>query len=138
MVTLDRLQIGLSAERRLVVSDDCTAPHWGSGGLAVLATPCMIALMEGAAVDVVQPLLPEGLQTVGVMINVEHRAATPVGGKVTARAELCGIDGRRLTFRVEARDGVGLIGEGTHQRVIVEVERFMAGAARRGCLGASS
>jgi fluoroacetyl-CoA thioesterase len=130
-ITLDAKHIGATAERSLVVRDEDTAAHWGSGQLVVFATPYMIALMEGAAVDAVEPRLPEGYQTVGSLVNVRHLAATPVGRRVTARAVLTAIDGRKLTFRVEAHDNVGPIGEGEHERYIIDVARFMAKAAAR-------
>jgi len=127
----ENLTLGLSAERAIVVADAHTAARWGSGGLRVFATPNMIALMEGAAVDAVDPLLPPGQQTVGVALNVQHLAATAVGRPVRARAELTAVEGRKLTFRVEAFDDAGKIGEGEHQRFIIEVERFMQRAAAR-------
>ena len=128
---MERLHVGLSAERTLTVSDAHTAVQWGSGGVRVFSTPHMIALMEGAAVDAVEPLLSDGLQTVGAMVNVEHRAATPVGARVRARAELAEIVRRRLVFHVSAYDEAGLIGEGTHQRVVIDLERFMTRARQR-------
>jgi predicted thioesterase len=128
---LDAQHLGAAAERSVVVRDEDTAARWGSGGILVYATPNMIALMEGAAVDAVDPLLPAGYQTVGSLVNVRHLAATPVGRRVTARAVLTAIAGRKLTFRVEARDESGPIGEGEHERYIVDVARFMAKAAAR-------
>ncbi|HHX65572.1 MAG TPA: thioesterase family protein [Chloroflexi bacterium] len=128
----DAIQVGATGERSLVVEEGHTAHHWGSGVLYVLATPEMIALMEGAAVDVVDPLLPEGYRSVGTVVNISHLAPTVMGRTVTARAELIEIDGRRLTFRVVARDEVGVIGEGEHQRFIIHVERFTARAESRG------
>jgi len=128
---VERLHAGLTAERTLTVSEEHTAVQWGSGGVRVLSTPHMIALMEGAAVDAVDHLLPQGHQTVGALVNVEHRAATPVGARVRACAELREIDGRRLTFHVAAYDEAGLIGLGTHQRVVIDLERFMARANER-------
>ena len=130
-ITLVDQHLGATAERTLVVGADDTAAHWGSGSLLVFATPYMIALMEGAAVDAVDSRLPEGYQTVGTLVNVRHLAATPVGRRVTARALLTAIDGRKLTFHVEARDEAGLIGEGEHERYIIDVARFMAKAAAR-------
>lgn len=128
---MDHLHVGLSAERTLTVTEAHTAVQWGSGDVCVFSTPHMIALMEGAAVDAVDALLPEGHQTVGTLVNVQHLAAAPVGSTVTARAELREVDGRTLTFHVAAYDGVGLIGEGTHRRVVVNVARLMARAAER-------
>ena len=127
----DSLSIGATGERHIVVAEEHTAVQWGSGALRVLSTPYMIALMEGAAVDAVDPHLPKGRQTVGIHLDVQHLAATPVGGRVTARAELTAIEGRKLTFRVQAYDEVGLIGEGTHQRFVIDVERFMTKAEAR-------
>lgn len=106
--------------------------------MKVFATPQMLALMEGAAVDAVDPLLPKGYQTVGIQAAISHLAATPMGLRVTAHAELVAVDGRKLTFRVEAHDEVGKIGEGEHHRFIVEVARFMEKAAARGKSSASS
>lgn len=127
----EAIQIGCRAEKSLVVGDEHTAARVGSGGLPVFATPQMVALMETAAVAAADPLLPRGYQTVGIQVNISHLAATPVGGKVTARAELVEIEGRKLIFRVEAYDEAGKIGEGTHQRFIIEVARFMQKAESR-------
>ena len=128
----ESVEIGAAGERSLIVGEEHSAARWGSGSLIVLSTPQMIALMEGAAVDAVDPLLPPGYQTVGIHLDVRHLAATPLGRKVTARAELVEVDGRKLTFRVEAYDEAGKIGEGTHQRYIINLERFMQKAASRG------
>mgnify|MGYP001040327928 CR=1 FL=1 len=128
---LDGRYVGVSAERSLVVGLDDTASHWGSGRVPVFATPYLIAQMECAAADIVEPVLPEGYQTVGSLVNVRHLAATPVGRRVRARATLTAIEGRKLTYHVEAYDEAGLIGEGEHERYIVHVERFLAKAATR-------
>ncbi len=105
----------------------------GSGLLDVLSTPSMIGLMEGAAATAVAPLLPDGSVSVGVRVDVRHLAATPLGMAVRARAELIEIDGRRLTFRVEAFDAHEKIGEGVHERAIVEPARLLARVnAKRG------
>jgi len=128
---MTQLTIGRTAERHLTVGERDTAVQWGSGNVRVLSTPHLIALMEGAAVDAVDPDLPAGQQTVGTRVDIEHLAATPVGGRVTARATLVSVDGRRLRFEVLAEDGAGLIGRGTHERVIVDVARFMARALAR-------
>lgn len=128
----EAITIGATGARTLTVSEEHTAAHWGSGSLYVFSTPHMVALMEGAAVDAVDPLLPEGYRTVGTLVDVRHVAATPMGRLVTARAALLEIDGRRLVFRVEAADDTGVIGEGTHERFIIEVARFMARAEARG------
>jgi len=128
----EAIAVGATGVRSLTVREEHTAASWGSGLLYVYSTPHMVALMEGAAVDAVDPLLPEGYRTVGTRLDVRHVAATPMGSTVTARAELLEIDGRRLVFRVEAADEVGVIGEGTHERFIIEVARFMARAEARG------
>ena len=128
---VESIEVGTAGERSLVVTQEHTAARWGSGLLQVFSTPHMVALMEGAAVDAVDPQLPEGYQTVGTHLHIDHLAATSIGQKVTARARLLAIDGRRLTFRVEAFDDAGLIGEGEHQRFIVDVARFMTKAAAR-------
>ena len=120
------LQPGLLGEAQTVVVPENTAQHVGSGAVAVFATPAMVALMEQAAVAAVTPHLPPGWQTVGVHVDVQHLAATPLGLTVSARAELLAVDGRRLTFRVTAHDDQELIGEGTHQRVLIDLARFQA------------
>ncbi len=101
-----------------------TAPHVGSGKIKVLATPVLVMLLEEAALRAVEGLLPAGHQTVGTRLDVSHTAATPVGMHVNAHAEVVKVDGRKLTFRVWAEDQTERIGEGTHERIIVNVERF--------------
>jgi fluoroacetyl-CoA thioesterase len=120
------LRPGLVGETQLVVAESNTARHLGSGGVQVLATPEMVRLMEQAAVAAVDHLLPEGYQTVGAHLDIKHLAPTPVGMKVTARAELMQVEERRLTFRVEAFDDLERIGEGIHTRVIIELARFQS------------
>lgn len=120
----EAIQPGLTGEVTLVVAEEHTATHIGSGGARVLATPQMVLLMERAGVAAVDHLLPEGHRTVGAHLDVRHLAPTPVGFEVKASAELLEVDGRRLTFRVQAHDGVELVGEGTHQRFIIDVQRF--------------
>jgi predicted thioesterase len=115
---------GLVGERQVVVTEDLTARHLGSGKVAVLATPAMIMLMEQAALAAVDPLLPAGQQTVGVRVEVRHLAATPQGMAVRVRAELREVDGRRLTFSVEAFDEKEKVGEGRHERMIISLDRF--------------
>jgi fluoroacetyl-CoA thioesterase len=116
---------GLVGEVSLIVGETHTAKHLGSGGVKVLATPVMIALMEDAARSSVDSKLDQGQLSVGVNLNVAHLAATPVGMRVTARSELVAVDGRKLTFKVEAHDEREKIGEGTHVRAIINLERFM-------------
>ncbi len=123
---MHRIALSPGAEGRaeLIVGTEHTAAHVGSGQIAVLATPVMVNLMEAAALAAVETRLPNGYQTLGIHLNVSHVAATPVGMSVHARAELIEVDGRRLTFQVSAEDEHELIGEGTHERIIVDVARF--------------
>ena len=120
------LTIGIKGNETVTVSNDNTAATMGSGTLAVFATPAMIALMEKTAYTSVQNELDEGMGSVGTLLNVKHVAATPVGMTVTCESELVEVDGRRLVFTVKAYDEKGLIGEGTHERFIVQNEKFLA------------
>ena len=120
------LTIGIKGNETVTVSNDNTAATMGSGTLAVFATPAMIALMEKTAYTSVQNELDEGMGSVGTYLDVKHLAATPLGMTVTCEAELCEIDNRRLVFTVKAYDEAGLIGEGRHERFIVQNEKFMA------------
>jgi len=124
MVDFSHLPIGREGRAELIVADAHTAPRIGSGRVRVLATPVMINLMEAAALDAVEALLPAGHQSLGIKLDVTHTAATPVGMRVVATARLAGVEGRRLRFEVEARDEVEMIGGGTHERVVVNVARF--------------
>ncbi len=118
------LKIPIHGEARTRVTGDNTALKFGSGKVDVFGTPAMIALMEEASINTVDKNLPEGFATVGVELNIKHIAATPKGMNITASAELTEIDGRRLVFKVEAFDEVEKIGEGTHKRYIIELEKF--------------
>ena len=120
------IETGLTGEATLVVEEKHTAHHLGSGGVNVLATPVMITLFEEAACSVVDHLLEPGQFSVGTALDVKHFAATPVGMRVTARAELLTVDGRNLTFRVEAKDEHEKVGEGTHSRTIINLDRFLS------------
>jgi fluoroacetyl-CoA thioesterase len=117
---------GLKGEATTTVVHENTAAAVGAGGVEVFATPMMIGLMENAAWRAVIDALDEGYVTVGTRVNVEHLAATPVGQKVYATAELIEVDGRRLVFRVEAYDERQKIGEGQHERFIVNLQRFLS------------
>jgi len=119
-----KLRPGLIGTAELIVGEQHTAPHVGSGKVRVLATPVMVNLMEAAALAAAERFLPDGHQSLGTHLNVRHIAATPVSMRVSARAELVKIDGRNLTFRVTAEDERELIGDGTHTRVVVNVARF--------------
>lgn len=121
---MSELTIGLIGETTEPVTAENTASRWGSGMVAGFSTPAMVALMENAAFNATKDILPEGQTTVGVEVNIKHLAATPVGMNVRARAELIGVEGRKLTFNVEAWDDVEKVGEGTHVRFIVDVVRF--------------
>ena len=115
---------GLTGRTELVVREEHTAPRVGSGLVHVLATPVMINLMEAAALDAVENLIPAGNQSLGTHLDVRHIAATPVGMRVRATARLLSVDGRTLEFQVEAHDERGLIGDGSHTRLVVNVARF--------------
>jgi predicted thioesterase len=115
---------GLTNDIVVTVSEGMTASHLGSGSVAVLATPYMIALMESVSQQMVQPYLDANQTTVGVLVNVRHLAATPLGMTVHITSELVAVDGRRLTFKVEAHDAVDKCGEGVHERMIIDLARF--------------
>jgi len=121
---MDALKPGLQGSATLVVGEEHTAPRIGSGHVHVLATPVMINLFEAAALDAIERLLPAGQQSLGTLLNVRHIAATPVGMRVTASAEVLGVEGRTVRFRVAARDEKELIGDGSHERVVVNVAKF--------------
>ena len=115
---------GLAGSAELVVGEEHTAPRIGSGKVRVLATPVMINLIEAAALAAVEDLLPAGYQSLGTHLDVHHVAATPVGMRVTATAEVTQVEGRTVRFRVQARDERDLIGHGSHERVVVNVAKF--------------
>jgi fluoroacetyl-CoA thioesterase len=123
---LPNLKIGLTGSAEITVQDADTAPRIGSGRVSVLATPVMINLIEAAALAAIEQLLPQGYQSLGTHLDVRHVAATPVGMKVFAVATVSKIEGRTVSFRVEARDEKDLIGDGTHERVVVNVAKFDA------------
>ena len=124
MPDLSGLKEGMAGSAKLVVGDEHTAPRVGSGRVRVLATPVMINLMEAAALDAIERLLPPGQQSLGTHLNVGHYAATPVGMGLRASAVVTKIEGRTIEFRVEAFDDKERVGDGTHTRVVVNVERF--------------
>ena len=123
---------GLTGEARTEVTDANTAAAVGSGGIQVFSTPMMIALMENAALQAVQPHLAAGESTVGTVVNIKHLAATPLGMQVRAVARLDAVEGRRLSFSVEAFDEREKIGEGTHERFVINVERFLERSRQKG------
>ena len=131
MTDLSKLKPGLEGHAELVVGEEHTAPRIGSGRVRVLATPVMINMMEAAALDAIENLLPPGHQSLGTHLSIGHYAATPVGMRLRATAEVTKIDGRNVEFRVEAHDDKERIGDGTHTRVVVNVERFDARVQRK-------
>lgn len=120
------MEIGIKGSKKIVVTEELTAAHIGSGLVSVFATPMMIALMEGTCAESVAPFLAEGEGTVGTHVNVSHCSATPVGMEVRCKSELVEVDRRHLTFKVAAYDERGLIGEGTHERFIINSAKFQA------------
>jgi predicted thioesterase len=115
---------GLRGTAELRVGEEHTAPRIGSGKVHVLATPVMINVIEAAALAAIEHLLPAGYQSLGTHLDVRHIAATPVGMKVKGHAEVVNVEGRTVRFRVEAHDEKELIGDGTHERVVVNVAKF--------------
>lgn len=113
------------------VTESNTALAMGSGSLPVFATPAMVAMMEHAAVNALEGKLPEGIDSVGVAIHVEHLAASPIGAQIRAEALLVASDGRSYDFEIEAFDNTGLIGKATHRRMTVKVEKFLSKTAQR-------
>ena len=122
---MDALSIGLKGLAETLVTEENTAAAMGSGLLPVFATPAMLALMEQAAASSVQPVLPEGQGTVGTRLEVSHLAATPIGLTVRAESELIAVDRRKLRFSVRAWAGDELIGEGEHERFVIDNARFL-------------
>ena len=129
---MSTLSPGLSAELSITVTDAETAAKWGSGLVPVYSTPALVGLMEAAAVKALAGQLDPGQTSVGGHIDVHHLAATPVGMTVRARAELTAVEGRKLTFQVEAWDEVEKIGEALHERYLIETEKFIAKSLSKG------
>ncbi len=125
------LTIGIQGRQSVLVTENNTARAMGSGALEVFSTPSMLALMEAAASGSVAPYLDEGCGTVGTRVEIRHTSATPLGMTVRCESELTEIDGRRLVFSVAAYDDSGLIGEGTHERFIIQESKFMEKALRK-------
>lgn len=119
------ITVGMKGEVATLVEREDTAKEVGSGSLLVYATPCMVALMEGAACEAIAPALEETQTSVGTALNIEHISATPVGLDVRAEAEVIAVEGKVLTFSVKAFDESGEIGHGTHKRVIINAQRFL-------------
>ena len=119
------ITVGMKAEVVTLAEREDTAKEVGSGDLLVYATPCMVALMEGAACEAIADALPDTQTTVGTMLNIEHISATPVGLEVRAEAEVTAVEGKVITFNVTAYDEAGVIGKGPQKRVIVNSQKFL-------------
>ena len=119
------ITVGMKGEVGTLVEREDTAKEVGSGSLLVYATPCMVALMEGAACEAIEEALSDTQTTVGTELNIQHISATPVGLEVRAEAEVIAVDGKVITFEVKAFDEAGEIGKGTHKRVIVNTQKFL-------------
>ena len=119
------IKVGMTAQVETIVEKEDTAQLVGSGDLLVYATPCMVALMEGAACEAIAEGLGEGETSVGTELNIQHISATPVGLEVYAKAEVTAVEGKVITFQVEAFDEAGTIGKGSHKRVVVNSQRFL-------------
>ena len=123
---MNELAPGLTAELTHIVTDSDTASQWGSGLVPVFSTPSLVGLMESTAVKALSGSLPPGQTTVGGHIDVRHLAATPIGMQVRVRAELTGVQGRKLFFKIQAWDTLELIGEAEHERFVVDEAKFLA------------
>lgn len=119
------ITVGMKGIAETCVEREDTASEVGSGSLLVYATPCMVALMEGAACEAIAEAIPEGQTTVGIALNIEHLSATPVGLEVRAEAEVTAVEGKIITFELQAFDEAGQIGKGTHKRCIVNSQKFL-------------
>lgn len=127
-----RVQVGMRGQAAITVDQTNTASALGSGAVPSFGTPALVALMERAAVNAVRHHLDEGQETVGTLVNVRHSAPTPVGKRVRAEATVTAVEGRRIAFAVTAADASGPVGEGTHERVVVDREQFIWKLATRG------
>ena len=119
------ITVGMKGTAETSVTREDTAYEVGSGELLVYATPCMVALMEGAACNAIAEAIPEGKTSVGTMLNIQHLAATPVGMDVRAEAEVIEVEGSAITFQITAYDEAGKIGEGTHKRAVITSQKFL-------------
>ena len=119
------ITVGMKGEVGTLVEREDTAQEVGSGSLLVYATPCMVALMEGAACEALGDVLGEDKTSVGIELNIQHLSATPVGLEVRAEAEVTAVEGKIITFQLTAYDEAGEIGKGTHKRAIVPVQKFL-------------
>ena len=126
------IQTGIKGHKEQIVTPEMSAARVGSGLVEVFATPMMVALIEQTCLESVLPQLEEGQGTVGTLVNVSHVSATPVGMRVWCESELVEVDRRRLLFKVKAYDECGLIGEGTHERFVIDTAKFMEKISNKG------
>ena len=119
------ITIGMKGIAATTVEREDTAAEVGSGSLLVYATPCMVALMEGAACEAISAALPEDKTSVGIELQIKHVSATPVGMDVRAEAEVTAVEGSVITFQITAYDEAGVIGEGTHKRAVLTAQKFL-------------
>ena len=119
------IETGIKGHREQIVTPEMSAARVGSGLVDVFATPMLVALVEQTCYESVLPHLDEGQGTVGTLVNVSHLSATPIGRRVWCDSELTDVDRRRLVFTIKAYDEVGLIGEGTHERFVIDTAKFM-------------
>lgn len=122
---MDKIKVGLNSIIETTAMQKDSAINYGSGAVDVYSTPAMIALLESSARNAVDLHLPKGYTTVGIKVDVKHLAATPIGSRIKASAELIEVDGKRLVFKVEAFDEVEKIGEGIHERFVIDMDKFM-------------
>ena len=122
------ITVGMRGHEEIMVTNENTAAAMVSGTLPVFATPCMVSLMEATSWKSIASEVEEGFSTVGTMLNIKHLAATPVGMKVWCDSELIEVDGRRMVFKLEVFDEAGKIGEGTHERFLIQSDKFLAKA----------
>lgn len=128
---MKEIPVGITGEHTREVTYEISAATVGSGTVAVLATPAMIAMMELAAQQSVQPYLSDGEATVGTMVNIKHLKATPIGAHATAKSKLLEVNGRELVFEVNCYDDAGLVGAGEHRRFVIDQAPFMEKAMTR-------
>jgi fluoroacetyl-CoA thioesterase len=131
MTANTELRPGLTLEQEVEVTEAMSARHLGSGSVGVLATPAMIAQMEGVSMRCVQPFLDDGQTTVGYIVNIRHLAPTAIGGSVRTRATVTALEGRKIRFAVECRAGDKVVGEGEHVRAIIDSDAFLQASAGR-------
>lgn len=121
------MKVGQTSTKKITVQEKDSAKNLGSGGLDVFGTPAMIALMENVALNMLRNSLPEGSDTVGIEINAKHLKASPIGAEITCTATITAIDGRKISYAIEAKDAKGdIIGTATHDRFVVDIAKFVS------------